>query len=198
MNYYISDLHFFSKNQTAEGLNFDNRPFKNVDEMHASILNNWNSRVTNGDTVYILGDISNRGKNEDLIALVARLKGKKVLIVGNHEDIRDYRYKQLFHAIYDYFEITDHVDKQPYKLVLCHYPILMWNGQHNGTILMYGHLHDSIEEAYFKKCLSEMNGGEFAIRRPHEKEIVAINVGCMMPYMDYTPRTLEEILVNNK
>ena len=198
MNYYISDLHFFSKNQTAEGLNFDNRPFKNVDEMHEVILNNWNSRVTNGDTVYILGDISNRGKNEDLIALVARLKGKKVLIVGNHEDIRDYRYKQLFHAIYDYLEITDHVDKQPYKLVLCHYPILMWNGQHNGTILMYGHLHDSIEETYFKKCLSEMNGGEFAIRRPHEKEIVAINVGCMMPYMNYTPRTLEEILVNNK
>ena len=198
MNYYISDLHFFSKNQTAEGLNFDNRPFKNVDEMHGVILNNWNSRVTNGDTVYILGDISNRGKNEDLIALVAKLKGKKVLIVGNHEDIRDYRYKQLFHAIYDYLEITDHADKQPYKLVLCHYPILMWNGQHNGTILMYGHLHDSIEEAYFKKCLSEMNGGEFAIRRPHEKEIVAINVGCMMPYMDYTPRTLEEILVNNK
>ena len=198
MNYYISDLHFFSKNQTAEGLNFDNRPFKNVDEMHETILNNWNSRVTNGDTVYILGDISNRGKNEDLIALVAKLKGKKVLIVGNHEDIRDYRYKQLFHAICDYLEITDHADKQPYKLVLCHYPILMWNGQHNGTILLYGHLHDSIEEAYFKKCLSEMNGGEFAIRRPHEKEIVAINVGCMMPYMDYTPRTLEEILVNNK
>ena len=198
MNYYISDLHFFSKNQTAEGLNFDNRPFKNVDEMHAAILNNWNSRVTNGDTVYILGDISNRGKNEDLIALVARLKGKKVLIIGNHEDIRDYRYKQLFHAIYDYLEITDLVDKQPYKLVLCHYPILMWNGQHNGTILLYGHLHDSIEEAYFKKCLSEMNSGEFAIRRPHEKEIVAINVGCMMPYIDYTPRTLEEILVNNK
>ena len=198
MNYYISDLQFFSKNQTAEGLNFDNRPFKNVDEMHEVILNNWNSRVTNGDTVYILGDISNRGKNEDLIALVARLKGKKVLIVGNHEDIRDYRYKQLFHAIYDYLEITDHVDKQPYKLVLCHYPILMWNGQHNGTILLYGHLHNSIEEAYFKKCLSEMNGGEFAIRRPHEKEIVSINVGCMMPYMDYTPRTLEEILVNNK
>ena len=70
----------------------------------------------------------------------------------------------------------------------------MWNGQHNGIILMCGHLHDSIEEAYFKKCLSEMNGGEFAIRRPHEKEIVAINVGCMMPYMDYTPRTLSEIL----
>ena len=36
------------------------------------------------------------------------------------------------------------------------------------------------------------------MKETHEKEIVAINVGCMMPYMDYTPRTLEEILVSNK
>lgn len=198
MNYYISDLHFFSKNQTAEGLNFDNRPFKNVDEMHEVILNNWNSRVTNGDTVYILGDVSNRGKNEDLIAFVARLKGKKVLILGNHCDVRDYRYKQLFHEIYDYLEITDYANKQAYKLVLCHYPILMWNGQHNGTILLYGHLHNSIEETYFQKCVSEMNNGEFAIRRQHEKEIVSINVGCMFDYMNYTPRTLEELLKGKK
>lgn len=198
MNYYISDLHLFSKNQTTEGLNFDGRPFKDIQEMHEIILNNWNGRVTNGDTVYILGDVSNRGKNEDLIAIVARLKGKKVLISGNHDDIRDYRYKQLFHAIYDYLEITDYADKQAYKLVLCHYPILMWNGQHNGTILLYGHLHNSIEETYFQKCVSEMNNGEFAIRRQHEKEIVAINVGCMFDYMNYTPRTLEELLKGKK
>ena len=198
MNYYISDLHLFSKNQTIEGLNFDGRPFKDIQEMHEIILNNWNGRVTNGDTVYILGDVSNRGKNEDLIAIVARLKGKKVLISGNHDDIRDYRYKQLFHAIYDYLEITDYADKQAYKLVLCHYPILMWNGQHNGTILLYGHLHNSIEETYFQKCVSEMNNGEFAIRRQHEKEIVAINIGCMFDYMNYTPRTLEELLKGKK
>lgn len=194
MNYYISDLHLFSKNQTVEGLNFDNRPFQTIEEMHETILNNWNGRVTNGDTVYILGDISNRGKNEDLIAFVARLKGKKVLIAGNHDDMRDYRYKQLFHEIYDYLEIAENIKGQAYKLVLCHYPILMWNGQHNGTILLYGHLHNSIEETYFQKCLSEMNGGEFAIRRPHEKEIIGINVGCMFDYMNYTPRTLEELL----
>ena len=198
MNYYISDLHFFSKNQTAEGLNFDNRPFKNVDEMHEVILNNWNSRVTNGDTVYILGDVSNRGKNEDLIAIVARLKGKKVLIKGNHCDASDYRYKQLFYSIHDYLEITDYADKKAYRLVLSHYPILMWNGQHNGAILLYGHTHKSIEDIYFHKCISEMNNLDFSIRRPHEKEIKAINVGCMMPYMNYTPRTLEEILVSNK
>ena len=196
MNYYISDLHLFSKNQTKQGKNFDDRPFDTVQDMNDAILKNWNSVVTNGDTVYILGDISNRGKNEDLFALVARLKGKKVLISGNHDDVTDYRYKQLFYAIYDYLELTDYADKAAYRLVLSHYPILFWNGQHRGTILLYGHTHKSIEDAYFQKCISEMNNLDFSIRREHEKEIKAINVGCMMPYMDYTPRTLNEILLN--
>lgn len=198
MNYYISDLHLFAKSQTNEGVNYDGRPFDTVEEMHKTILDRWNGVVTNGDTVYILGDVSNRGKNEDLIAFVARLKGKKILIKGNHCDVSDYRYKQLFYSIHDYLEITDYADKKAYHLVLSHYPILMWNGQHNGAILLYGHTHKSIEDVYFQKCISEMNNLDFSIRRPHEKEIVAINVGCMMPYMDYTPRTLDEILDKNQ
>ena len=73
MNYYISDLHLFHE----ASIGFDGRPFRNLEEMHAEIVRKWNSKVTNGDTVYILGDMSMRGKNEDLIALVAILKGKK-------------------------------------------------------------------------------------------------------------------------
>lgn len=76
MKYYISDLHLFHENI----IKFDHRPFKSVQEMHEVILKNWNDRVTNGDFVYLLGDMSLRGKNEDLIALVARLKGRRVLI----------------------------------------------------------------------------------------------------------------------
>ena len=45
--------------------------------MHEVVLKNWNGRVTNGDFVYLLGDMSLRGKNEDLIAFVTRLKGKR-------------------------------------------------------------------------------------------------------------------------
>ena len=67
MNYYISDLHLFHE----ASIGFDGRPFRNLEEMHAEIVRKWNSKVTNGDTVYILGDVSMRGKNEDLIALVA-------------------------------------------------------------------------------------------------------------------------------
>lgn len=58
MNYYISDLHLFHKNVTNEGSNFDNRPFNTMKKMHDVIKKNWNSKITNADHVYILGDLT--------------------------------------------------------------------------------------------------------------------------------------------
>lgn len=76
MNYYISDLHLFHE----ASIRFDNRPFGYLDEMHEAVVSRWNNKVNNGDTVYILGDMSMRGKKEGLISLVATLKGKKSLL----------------------------------------------------------------------------------------------------------------------
>ena len=99
MKYYISDLHLFHKNVTDEGNNFDNRPFDTLEEMHNYIKEKWNRKITNGDTVYILGDVALCGINTKLIALVAQLKGHKILIKGNHDDVRDLRYSNLFDEI---------------------------------------------------------------------------------------------------
>jgi calcineurin-like phosphoesterase family protein len=158
MNYYISDLHLFSMNQLDNGgRNYDGRKYRTLEEMHGDIKKRWNDKVTNGDRVYILGDVAVRGRNDDLIALTAQLKGKKVLIRGNHDDINDLRYKQLFTGISDYEEIYDSFGGRTYRLVLCHYPILMWNGQHKGSILLYGHTHDSAEDGFFQDCIRRMN-----------------------------------------
>lgn len=194
MNYYISDLHFFCKSQLDNGgVNFDRRSYKTLEEMHDDIKKRWNEKVTNGDRVFILGDISMRGYNDNLVALVAQLKGQKVLVKGNHDDISDARYKQLFREICDYREVSDSFEGKTYKVVLSHYPILMWNGQHKGAILLYGHTHNSKEDVFFQKCIDEMNS-ENGILHENEPEITAINVGCMKEYMDYTPQTLKELL----
>lgn len=198
MNYYISDLHLFHKNVTREGKDFDDRLFDNLDEMHSTIKEKWNKKVTNGDTVYILGDMAMRGTQEDLIAFVSTLKGHKIMVRGNHDDIRDLRYKQMYDEICDYKEIRDIFNGENVKLILCHYPILMWKEQHYGSILLYGHVHNSVEEYYFKKCLYEMNTETFFDRRKGGKLLRAYNVGCMMPYMNYEPRTLEEIVVGSE
>ena len=212
MNYYISDLHLFHRNVTRAGKNFDNRPFDNLEEMHSIIKEKWNAKVTNGDMVYILGDMAMRGTQEELIAFISTLKGHKVIVRGNHDDIRDLRYKQLYDEICDYKEIRDSLNGETVKLILCHYPhkcngdnhlrchypILMWKDQHYGSILLYGHVHNSVEEYYFKKCLREMNTEEFFDRRKGDTVLRAYNVGCMMPYMNYEPRTLEEIVMESE
>lgn len=76
MNYYISDLHLFHEN----AIKCDSRPFDSLEDMHETIKTRWNEKITNGDKVYILGDISFRGKNENLIAYISTLKGHKILI----------------------------------------------------------------------------------------------------------------------
>lgn len=193
MKYYIGDLHLFHKNVTNEGSNFDGRPYDTLEEMHRDIKERWNRKVTNGDTVYILGDVALRGKKEDLIAYVAQLKGHKILIQGNHDDVSDLRYCQLYDEICEYKEVKDRLGEETVHLILCHYPILMWKNQHRGRILLYGHVHDGAEFYFFQKCIDEMNREDFVGKIPNSKPLRAYNVGCMMPYMRYEPRTLEEI-----
>ena len=94
MNYYISDLHFGCQNK------HDGRTL-NHDKI---IKENWNKTITNGDTVYILGDIGREGNNKDneyLCEIISTLKGKKVLIQGNHEKLKDIRLRQLFNEAYN-------------------------------------------------------------------------------------------------
>ena len=56
MIYYISDTHFGHANM----ITIDNRPFSNLKEMDDYIIKAWNSKVTNDDDVYFLGDFAYR------------------------------------------------------------------------------------------------------------------------------------------
>ena len=195
MNYYISDLHFFHRNVTGEGTNFDKRPFATMEEMHETIKENWNNRVTGSDHVYILGDMCWR-HDESSISLVSQLRGQKILVLGNHDNVKDQRYRQLFHEIVSYKELYDVIDGKQYSVVLSHYPIAFWNRQHINTkdgnehrkwaIQLYGHVHNSVEERIFQMFIKSLNV-------TWNIKCEAYNVGCMMKYMDYTPRTLKEI-----
>ena len=190
MNFYISDLHIGCQNT------FDGRTLE-----HDKILkNNWNERVTNADTVYILGDIGKEGTNKDneyLCEIISTLKGRKVLIQGNHEKLRDLRLRQLFTEIYNCKELSDNSKNVQANVVLSHYPILMWNNQHKGWIHLYGHVHQSKEWDIYKNSLKDLNAyfkqrtEEGATDCPQAK---AFNVGSMLSYINYTPRTLKEIL----
>ena len=77
-------------------------------------------------------------------------------------------------------------------VVMCHYPIPFFRASFASTAFMlYGHVHQTIEYEYIAKLRREVKANATGYGTPNGN---FINVGCMMPYMDYTPRTLDEIL----
>lgn len=188
MNYYISDLHFGCKNK------YDGRTL----EHDQIIKDNWNRTVTNGDTVYILGDIGREGKNEEneyLCSIISTLKGRKILVQGNHEKLKDIRLRQLFAEVCDYKEVADNANGNNHNLVLCHYPILMWKNQHNGWMHLYGHVHMTDEWKVYQQSLAFLNEyfkDKTLKGRTDCPEARAFNVGSMI--WNYTPVTLKQIM----
>lgn len=182
-NFYISDLHIGHENI----LRFDNRPFADVNEMNNKLIENWNARVRSDDTVYILGDFI-WAKESEWPSIVGSLAGNKVLIRGNHDPKQfSAATRRMFQEITDLKEIKD----SGKHVVMCHYPIPFFRAGFAPTAFMlYGHVHQTIEYEYIAKLRREVKANATCYGTPNGN---FINVGCMMPYMDYTPRTLDLI-----
>jgi calcineurin-like phosphoesterase family protein len=188
MNRYIADLHFGHSNI----IKFDNRPFDSVDDMNETLIRNWNKVVGKGDTTYILGDFC-WGKEPEWIELLNKLNGNKVLIRGNH-DIKQMSktLKDKFVCVKDRYELND-CGK---KLILSHYPELAYKSDYNENVFMlHGHVHYLTNEAVLiRKWVKELQNCR---KFDWDNRGQIINVGCMLKEMDYTPRTLMEILQAN-
>lgn len=108
--FFIADTHFGHEAIIC----YENRPFKSVDEMTSKLIDNWNNTVSDEDTVFLLGDFSAYGKDMN-ISICQKLKGCKILIMGNH-DTEDEKYyydcgfKGVSHypIIYQSFWILSH------------------------------------------------------------------------------------------
>lgn len=76
MIYFTSDTHFGSE----RALKLSKRPFSSVEEMDETMIKNWNSKITNEDEVFHLGDFGN-------FEVLDKLNGKSInLILGNYEE----------------------------------------------------------------------------------------------------------------
>jgi calcineurin-like phosphoesterase family protein len=84
--WFTSDHHFNHRNI----IGYTDRPFPagDTDAMNAALIDNWNSRIAPGDTVWVLGDFMGMpGGYADRLAagFLAQLHGDKILVVGNHD-----------------------------------------------------------------------------------------------------------------
>ena len=80
MRWFTSDLHLGHPNI----IGYCERPFADVAEMNAGLIDNWNDVVGSGDEVWVLGDFA-LGRITETLPLVARLTGRRVLVTGNHD-----------------------------------------------------------------------------------------------------------------
>lgn len=145
--------------------------------MNNVLIQNWNSYITDHDEVYVLGDFLFGGTGKDANNILHRLKGKKYLIIGNHDKfLKDVNFDTAyFEWIQDYFVL----DYQKQKFILFHYPILEWQGYFRDTIHLYGHVHNSGKDINQKKRLDVLGNK-------------AYNVG--VDVNNYCPVSIKEII----
>jgi calcineurin-like phosphoesterase family protein len=84
--FLTSDQHFFHGNI----IKYCDRPFDDEYKMNDLILENYNDIITDDDTVIHLGDLSAglQGRTEQFKETLQKLKGRKILLKGNHDHIR--------------------------------------------------------------------------------------------------------------
>ena len=111
-DYFIADTHFGGENIRR----YENRPFASAEEMDEAFIANWNQTVNSEDTVYVLGDFSDYGKPEKDAEILQRLKGRKILVMGNHDrhrtpqEWRDLGFEECFSmpVLYEGFFLLSH------------------------------------------------------------------------------------------
>jgi calcineurin-like phosphoesterase family protein len=183
LKYYISDTHF----EHNSIINFDQRPFGSVAEMRESMIDKWNEIVTDEDEVYILGDFCFSKRAENWTNILKALKGKKYLIKGNHDILKNNGWEEVknyFEGIYDYLEVKDNGR----LVMLSHYPMLHFKQDYlDNTYMLYGHVHYT--EEYLSMAQAVVTTKKFL-----GKYYNAHCFNCWCGLYQWAPATLDEVI----
>ena len=176
MNLYISDTHFGHR----DIIQFDKRPFMDIDQMDNTLIWLWNDRVGDDDDVWIVGDFACGGDKPSEYYL-RQLKGRKHLIVGNHDGslINNPSACRYLESIDERTVIKDIYKGQEVNVLLQHHPMIEWERGLESQYHIYGHIHN-------------WDGKEKVIMRGKEG---AYNAGCMLN--EYTPVSLWGLVYKN-
>lgn len=180
---YIADTHFGHKNV----MKYDNRPWQDVQTMEVEMARLWNEAVSADDIVYILGDVVWSKKADEYARILGQLNGTKIVIKGNHDKsdvLTDLADRQIIQH-WSRLEVVKDSDR---FVVLSHFPILSFeNMLQDNWYHLYGHVHITWDWEFIQKIKTNME-------EHYGRQIKSYNVGCMIPGIDYVPRTLDEIV----
>ena len=133
--WYTADTHFGHENIIMHCA----RPFRSASHMDSVLIENMWKVVKPEDTLWIVGDFAFGRASKDvewLEAMFGQLPGaEKHLVVGNHDcgPTRCLPWTSVSHMA----EVKDGGRRG----VLCHYPMITWNGARRGALQLFGHVH---------------------------------------------------------
>ena len=136
--FVISDTHFGHRNMynfmendgfhCRHDANMNGRIMEETDEL---MIENWNATVRDNDIIYHCGDVFFGEGHKHL----HRLRGRKRLIVGNHDDAKNAKLQAVFEKIMVWRMFPE------WKVVLTHVPIHESALEHKVTHNIHGHIH---------------------------------------------------------
>ena len=150
MIWLTSDLHLFH-NRTFI---YENRGFSSIEAMNEVIEKNWNDLIHDDDEVYVLGDLMVGGKavsNDVGMEVVRRLKGRKHIIIGNHDTIaRIQLYRQEESIVEVQYALLMRYKGR--SIYMSHFPTFTSDPKHEDPdqwiINFFGHTHT--KERFFE------------------------------------------------
>lgn len=136
-----ADSHYAHKNICRGTSVWDSgyRDFDTLEEMNQSIIKGLEC-VAENDALLHCGDVAFGGK-DNISEYCSKCKGDIFLTVGNHDhNILNYPYiRDNFESIRD----IQYLQFKGQKIVMCHYPLVVFHQSHKGARLAFGHVHGS-------------------------------------------------------
>ena len=132
--WFTADTHF----RHANVIKYCKRPFASADDMDAHMIEAWNAVVGKNDLVFHLGDFAISRDPRTVRRIFSQLNGSKHLTPGNHDAAATLA---LPWAKTDQIQFKT-VDGL--QIVMSHYAMRVWPGQHYGAIQLYGHSHGNL------------------------------------------------------
>ena len=157
--WFTADLHFGHRNI----ISYCDRPFDDVESMTDALIDRWNQVVADDDVVWVLGDFA-LGRIADTLPLAGRLRGRKVLLAGNHDRcwaghdrrVEEWTERYLDAGFDEIVQGSTTMGLGGETVLLCHFP---YRGDSHGkdryidhrpvdrgAWLLHGHVHEQWAE----------------------------------------------------
>ncbi len=199
--HFTSDLHLGHR-KAAE-----HRGFTDVDLHDYAIQRRWADVVSDGDDVWVLGDLAASSPRHALLVL-AELPGRKHLVLGNHDQPhpmhRDaHKHLRKYLDVFDSVSTAARLRVEGTEVLLSHFPYhrdrgevrhTQWRLRDEGRWLLHGHTHGTERVTvshHSNRFIPEFSGVSSLSGRVERLVTREIHVG--VDAWDLTPVSLDTI-----